>query len=148
VKKYWNNQIYCECQLVVLWNAAIYYGIKVPDRYGNEYKADCKKAGSIYGSCLNSRHVMKKLHLQPILGSLDWGWIRINCPIGFLVFCHRGHHAVLAIDVNLKEKKILLANYAKERLYWLKFKKLIKIHNKRVQPIKLCQIKNQERLNV
>lgn len=38
MKHYWNNQIYFECQLVTLWNVAIFYNQKVPDRYGEDYK--------------------------------------------------------------------------------------------------------------
>lgn len=134
--RYWNNQKYCECQLITLWNAAIYYKIRVPIRYGKEYVMDCEKAYAINGGCINSNHVINKLNLKAIKGKLDWNWIKVNCPIEFSIFCHRGYHSVLAIDINLKNKKVLLANYAREKLYWIKIDKLIKMHNKNVNPIK------------
>lgn len=136
MKKYWNNQKYCECKLVTLWNAAIYHNIKILDRYGDEYITDCKKAGAIYGGCIDSDYIIKKLGLKPSQGYLNWNWIKMNCPIEFSIFCHRGYHSVLAVDINLKNKKVLLTNYAKNRVFWVKINNLIEMQNKHIYPIK------------
>jgi len=135
MSKHWNDQRYCECQLIALWNAAIYHGIEVPVRYGKEYMEDCDKARAIHGGCIHSNHVVNKLDLRAVRGRLSWGWIKDNCPVELKIFCHRGYHSVLAVAVNLKKKKVLLANYAKGRLYWLNVARLIKIHNKQAVPV-------------
>jgi len=136
--KFWNNQKYHECQLISIWNAGIYYNQTVPLRYGKEYIEDCERGCTIHGSCINSNHVIHKMHLKPIKGILSWNWIKRNrkYPVEYSLFCHRGYHSVLAIKVDIKKKKVLLANYAKDRLYWLSVDRLIKLHNKHVVPIK------------
>ena len=136
MKKYWNGQKYCECRLVALWNTAIYYNIPVPVRFGGEYDRDCEDACAKIGAAINVDHVIKKLNLYPIEGKLNWGWIKNNCPIEFKVYCHRGYHSTLAVDVNLEKEKILLTNYAKGKLYWIHINRLLDIHNNRANPIK------------
>jgi len=143
MKKYWNNQIYYECKLVSIWNAAIYHDISVPIRYGDEYIRDCKMAMATYGSCLRENYVVKKMNLQKTKGKLNWNWIKKNCPAEFSIFCHRGYHSVLSIDINLKNRKVLLANYAKGRLCWINVNKLIKMHNKHVSPIKWSRLRRK-----
>jgi len=142
--KYWNNQKYSECHLVSLWNAAIYHGILVPIRYGEEYIEDCKKGHAVNGSCINSGHVVEKLHLRAVEGRLCWDWIKKNCPIEFFVFCHRGYHSILSVGVNVKRKEVLLVNYAKGRIHWMEVSRLIKIHNKYKSPIKWCCLEKME----
>jgi len=136
LKKYWNGQKYCECHLIALWNAAIYYNLKVPERYGNEYEKDCYSTACISGACINDNKIKKKLGLHAIKGILTWDWIKDNCPIEFKLFCHRGYHSTLAIDVNYKKQKVLLTNYAVDKLYWLSINKILMKHNKFVNPIK------------
>ena len=135
-KKYWNNQKYSECQLIALWNSAIYHNIPLPVRYGTEYIKDCEMAFAINGGAINTNLVIKKLGLTPKHGQLKWNWIKKNCPIEFKIFCHRGYHSVLAVDVDYENKRILLANYAFNRLHWMKVEKIIEKHNKTVKPIK------------
>ena len=137
--KYWNNQKYSECHLVSIWNAAMFYGVTVPVRYGDEYITDCEKGYAINGSCINSSHVVEKMHLRAVKGRLCWNWIKVNCPIEFSVFCHRGYHSVLGVGINHKKKEVLLANYDRGRLRWMEVDKLIAIHNKNLHPVKWCQ---------
>jgi len=134
--KYWNNQKYCECQLIVLWNVAIFYEIKIPVRYGYEYIEDCKKASAFTGGCINTDHVIEKLGLKAIKGELNKKYILNNLPLEFKIICRHGYHSVLSIDVNLNKEKLLLANYVENRLYWLSVERLIKIHNRNLEPIK------------
>jgi hypothetical protein len=129
MKKYWNNQLFCECQLVALWNAAIFWDIKVPFRYGHEYVEDCLKASAISGGCINIEHVIKKLKLKAIMIENKFNEIKNNLPVEFKIFCHRGYHSVLAIDVDT-QKRVLLANYAKNKTCWIQYSKLKKMHNK------------------
>ncbi len=135
MSKYWNGQRYCECHLIALWNAATHYGIPVPVRYGKEYVEDCDKARAIHGGCIHSNHVIDKLQLEAVKGFLTWDWIKDNCPVELKIFCHRGYHSVLVVGVNLKKKKILLANYAKDRLCWLKIERVIEMHNNHASPV-------------
>ncbi|KKL78758.1 hypothetical protein LCGC14_2021620 [marine sediment metagenome] len=134
--KFWNDQKYSECQLVTLWNAAMYYGIDVPTQYGAEYKMECVRAKAIHGAAIASGHLINKLGLKAINGRLNWEWIKTNCPIEFPIFCYRGYHSVLMVDVNTVKKRVLLTNYTKGKLCWVSIDNLIKMHNKRVRPIK------------
>jgi len=140
MKKYWNGQRYFECQLVAIWNAAIYHRMAVPVRYGKEYTEDCEKAYAVNGGCIDSNHVVEKLHLQAVKGNRGWNWIKKNCPIEFKIHCHRGYHSVLAVDINIKSKKVALANYAEGRLYWVTFDRLLTMLNKRSRPIRWCKV--------
>jgi hypothetical protein len=99
-KKYWNGQIFFECQLVTLWNAGIYHGIEVPKRYGTEYVKDCLRANAIEDGAEDFSHVIKKLKLKAVLGKMNWHWIKRNLPIEFSIHCYRGYHSALAIDTN------------------------------------------------
>lgn len=135
MKKYWNDQIYYECQLIALWNAAIYQGISVPFRYGLEYIEDCEEARALHGGAINVDKVIQKLQLEPVKGQCNWNWIKQNCPVEFKISCHRGWHSVLMVDVDVKKRKVLLANYAKGRVQWLKIDRLLEM-NKRQDPFK------------
>lgn len=134
-RKYWNNQKYSECQLVSLWNVAIFYGIKVPKRYGKEYIKDCKVACAINGSALKKDHVIEKLSLKSFSHKLNYLWVVKHLPCEFSIFCHRGFHSVLAISFNQKRKKFCVLNYARNRVHYLSWKEIAKIHNKRKKVI-------------
>lgn len=131
-KRYWNNQKWCECQLVTLWNAAIYHDIDVPIRYGKEYKKDCHDGCAINGGCIDKSHVLSKLKLKPIKGKLTWQWCSKHLPCEFSVFCHRGFHSVLSVEVDKKRKRIAVTNLDRDRITWLQWrdlKVLVPVHN-------------------
>jgi hypothetical protein len=120
--KYWNGQLFQECQLVTLWNAAIYHGTEVPKRYGSEYVADSLFANAIEDGAEYTGHVVDKLGLKPKEGPMSWNWIRKNLPVEFSIN-YRGYHSALAIDTNNKGE-ILFANYSRTRLQWVKYSKI------------------------
>ncbi len=130
--QYWNNQKYCECQLVAIWNAAIFHGIQTPERYGAEYIEDCKKGYAINGGLINPNHVLDKLGLKAVVGITSWAWIREHLPVEFRVFCHRGYHSVLAIAIDVETKRVAIANYTRGRLKWMDANELIERHNNKV----------------
>lgn len=134
MKKYWNGQQHFECQLVTLWNAAIYYGIKVPERYGPEYQADCEKACAIIGSVIDKEHVIQKLRLKAIRGKLKWRWVKRNLPVEFTIYSHRGNHSILAIEV--RKKSLIVLNHFKGFNCRLSWKVIKKMHNQHTVPIK------------
>ena len=138
-KKYWNNQKYSECQLVAIWNAAIYLGIDAPKQYGKEYKEDCTKGGCLYGSCINIDHVLEKLNTQMVAGDLNKKWMSENFPVIYSVFSpSRGLHATTAIGID--GDKIILANYPKNRIYKMTIERLMKIQYSSFKPQKITKI--------
>lgn len=125
-KKYWNNQIYSECQLITLWNAYIYYGIKTPKRYGKIYKRICKQSGCTYGACLDISKIKKKFKFKE--GEFTYEWISSNLPTEITIYppCS-SRHSVLIIDA--KDNMFLITNYlSDDKLYWVNFKTL-QTHN-------------------
>lgn len=112
----------------------MYYGVPVPVRYGTEYIDDCEVARCIYGGCIIKDHVVEKLGLVCTNGNLTKDWIINNLPIGFSLHCHRGYHSVLAIAH--KEDKLLLTNYAKDRLQWISIDSVINMQHKYATPHK------------
>lgn len=133
--RYWNNQRYYECQLIALWNAAIYYDIPVPERYGEVYVWACERAHALSGGCIQTGHVISALGLSAVPGDLTWEWVCNHLPIEFKIFCHRGYHSVLGIDIKDNPRRVLLTNYAYDRTYWLRFDTLVQKHNKHAKPI-------------
>jgi len=129
--KYQNIQFWSECQLVALWNACIFHGKKPPELKSWKYALICIDAGGIYGACTNIKREVQRLGLKCIPGRWSLDWVKKNLPVGFSLFTHhRGYHKVLCIDVY--KNKLLLANYAWERLYWLSWKNVKKIKCKEV----------------
>ena len=119
--KYWNSQKYSECQLITLWNAYIYYGIRTPKRYGKIYDRVCKQAGCTYGSCLNTSKVKSKFKLEE--GVFTYEWISANLPTEIVFYIPKtlAAHSALVIDANHRE--LLIANYMMDgSLYWVPFK--------------------------
>jgi hypothetical protein len=135
MKKYWNNQIYAECQLVSIWNAAIFYGIPVPERYGKTYRWYCRESCAIHGGALNIELITKNLRLYAYPFKLSWMYLIKNIPCEFSIFCKRGYHSVLVVAVNIKNKKVLLTNYARNRTYWMPWKTLRKKQNRHRSPV-------------
>lgn len=143
--KYWNNQKHSECQLVTICNAAIYHGIKPIERYGSQYITYCKQMGMIHGEEVEGRDFMEdliaeKLKIMRMEGFYSFNWIKENLPVEFTLYSmfapFWGNHSVLAVGANKEKKKILITNYAKGRLHWMKFDKLIKIKNGNKHPVK------------
>jgi len=124
-KKYWNNQKYWECQLVAFWNAAKYHNMPVPEQFGKEYEQYCVKYCCTVGACLQTDKALKELNLKFVKGSFDKEWISTNFPSIYYVFCKRGFHAILAIGMD--GDKIVLANYAINRLHKMTIDKLLTI---------------------
>ena len=96
----------------------------VPIMGSKEYKKICENHSCIDGACLRMSQAYKKLGLDFIEGEKKLSWIRNNLPVEFGIFCHVGYHSILVIRV--KRNKLLLANYAKDRLYWMEWKKFKK----------------------
>lgn len=131
--KYQNKQRWCECQLVALWNAHKLL-VPIPPKFGTEnYKEICGKSKCIYGGCIDIEKEKQRLKLVSVRGIYKLWWVRQNLPVHFCVFHPtRGYHSVLAVRVN--RNKILLANYAQGRLYWLSWQQLLKKCSKKTKP--------------
>lgn len=122
--------MYFECQLVSIWNAALYYSLFVPKRYGQDYQDHCKASCAVHEGALSTYLLSNKLGLYFHLVNCSWSQVIKNIPCEFSVFCKRGYHSTLAVGVNKKNKKVLLTNYAKNRTYWISWKTLRKKQNK------------------
>jgi len=121
--KYQNNQLWTECQMVSLLNAMRYHSLPdVPEMGSKEYKKLCEEHSCVNGCCLNMSEAYPKLGLDFIENKPNLNWIKRNLPVELCVSCHRGYHSILV--VGFKKNKLLLANYAKDRLYWMEWKKL------------------------
>lgn len=132
--KYQNGQLYCECQLVAIWNACRFWGLGgVPVPGTSEYRDACEEAHAICGGVIGVNKQIQKYHLVAEPGFYKLAWVRSHLPVEFSVFCHRGYHAILAVAV--RNKWVLVANYAQNRSHWIGWTKLKKIANKRVLPI-------------
>lgn len=127
--KYQNTQFFCECQLVALWNAYRFHGKEPPKLKSWEYALICIDSGGIYGSCTKARREARRLGLRYVLGRWSMDWVKKNLPVRFGLFTkHRGYHDVLCIKVC--KKKLLLANYARGRLYWLSWRNVKKMKDR------------------
>lgn len=135
MNKYLNNQKYCECQLISLWNSSIFLGFNslIPKQFSRHYKNICKKALCIYGGVIRKDFEIKRLNLKAIKGIYKLNWIKNHLPVELSIHCHRGYHSILIIDVN--KNNLILANYARNRLHKIKWKLLLNKVNKRINPI-------------
>ena len=123
--KYQNNQLWSECQMISLFNAMRYHNLpSVPEMGTKEYEKICTDYCCINGACLKMSTAYKKFGLKRIKGPIKFHWIRKNLPVELGVFCHQGYHSILIVGT--KKNKLLLANYAKNRLSWMEWKNLIK----------------------
>lgn len=124
--KYQNNQLWCECQLVSLWNAFRFFGKEPPIIGTGEYCIACIDARSIYGAAINITRERKRLGMVFVLGKYKLKWIRKNLPVHLCLFTkHRGYHSVLIVEV--KKNMLLLANYTRGRLQWLSWNSIKKM---------------------
>lgn len=131
--KYQNTQLWCECQLVSIWNACRYWGLNYPVMGTKEYRASCAEARAIKGAAVNATKQFRKFGITRSCGYYVLSWVRYNLPVEFSVFCHRGYHSVLAVAAD--DDRVLLANYAYGITYWLNWDRLYDISNKRVKPV-------------
>ena len=131
--RYQNNQLWYECQLVSIWNACRYWGLDYPIMGTREYKLACAEACAISGAAIGVASQFRKYGIVRIYGGYNFIWVKCNLPVEFGVFCHHGCHSVLAVAV--RSKKVLLANYARDRTYWMDWDRLCKISNKRWKPV-------------
>ena len=134
MKKFQNKQLWCECQLVALWNAYRFLGGDPPVIGTKEYQTIVKDSGGIYGGCITIEEERKRLGITFVPGEYKLKWIRENLPVHLGLFTrHRGHHSVLVVKVY--RNKLLLANYARGKLCWITWKKILKISKSmRVKP--------------
>jgi hypothetical protein len=134
VMRYQNRQIYCECQLIAIWNAARFWGRSdLPEMGTADYKKRCERAAAIAGGAIFPNFELKTFGLVASRGKYTFRWVCSNLPTHFAVFCHRGYHSVLVVEV--KGSKVLLVNYAKGRTHWMEWTRLLAISNRRVAPV-------------
>ena len=118
--RYQNKQRHSECQLVSLWNAARYFDIKTPEFGSRQYEDACEKACCITGACIDIREEEKRLRLQRVQGEQSLHWVRHNLPVELGIHHpKKGFHSVLIVKV--KQDRVLLANYARDRVFWLRW---------------------------
>ncbi len=134
-KQYLNNQKYCECQLISLWNTVIFFGLDhlVPKINSKKYKLICKKALCIHGGVIRKNFEIERLNLKFIKGVYKLNWIKKHLPVELSIHCHRGYHSILIIDIN--KNNLTLTNYARNRLHKIKWKSLLDKVNKHINPI-------------
>ncbi len=140
--KYQNSQLYQECQLVTLWNAARFHGITDLPVPGTElYYQICYDSGGTNGGCISIRDEIQRLEMRCIEGPINLQWVRRNLPVSFSLLCwegqpdsnmiSNGYHSVLAVAV--KGNRVTLANYARGRLHHMEWRALKKMQNKHVK---------------
>jgi len=130
---YQNKQLYCECQLVSVWNAARFWGYEdlVPKMGTRKYKSICKKARCLCGSAININFEIERLGL----GLLPLSWRENSIcellPCAMKVFCERGYHSVLAIAHKNGKKnkswtnKFLITNWRKYHIAWISWGEIL-----------------------
>jgi len=117
--KYLNDQRWSECLLVAIWNAARFHGLETPEPASDEYFRICREAHAIHGGAIGVGFELDRLGLERVPGHLDLRWVREHLPVHFAIFCHRGYHSVLAVEVD--GERLLLANYARGRTHWIEW---------------------------
>jgi len=138
--RFQNYQLYYECQLVALWNAARFHKIKVPKIGGAQYRKICYESKAILGGCINIERERKRLGLVFMPGRIDLRWIRKNLPVHLAVFCHKGYHSVLVVDVDADDI-ITLVNYVKGTIFHIKWNSLKDKINKHSKPYSIVPVK-------
>jgi hypothetical protein len=134
MSRYQNRQQWCECQLVAIWNAVRFWGSTkgIPEMGSCIYRSRCALARAIYGGAIETEHEFKHFGLMRQKGRFNLRWVRSHLPSHFAVFCHQGYHSVLVIGI--RGSKVLLANYAEGRTFWMEWKRLLELSNRRVPP--------------
>lgn len=99
--EYQNTQLYMECQLVAIWNAARWHGMenKVPKIGTKEYDRLAEKYHCINGSCLGAKKELKRFGLEMVEGKWNFNWIKDNLPVMLSVYPpDERPHAILAVE--------------------------------------------------
>ena len=135
---YQNTQLYTECQLIAIWNAARFYGMEdlIPKLGTPEYEQACEKFHCKNGSCLGVIKEINRLKLKKVNGKWNLNWIEKNLPVELSVFQTRegGAHSILAVDVI--GNRVQVANHTDGRTIWLDYLTLFdqRINNPYFQP--------------
>ena len=117
-----NTQLYSECQLIAIWNAARFYGMekKVPKIGTVEYDKICEKFACKTGSCIGVEKELNRLGLKYIQGKWDFRWIKNNLPVKLTIFRPKqGLHSILAIQEEING--FYLANMGDGKLQWCSY---------------------------
>lgn len=143
--EYQNTQLYMECQLVAIWNAARFYGMEdeVPKIGTNEYEEACNRFACKSGSCLGVGDELNRLGLKYVEGKWDYEWIRNNLPVELSIIPSDGRaHAILAVEERMGDFKV--ANMGGCVLQWYSYDKLqsMKINNPHFRPKAIKRKKN------
>jgi len=142
VSKYQNGQKWCECSLVAMWNAARYFGLSAPKIGTREYYDRCRATGkfTLKNGIVNEKRFnrwfdgwefyeeLERLGLNFKLMRYNFRGLSTNLPFDITIYpcksTYNGNglawsHTVLAVDVNRRDRKFLLANYDKTKMCWL-----------------------------
>jgi len=130
--QYQNYQLFCECSMVALWNAARYFNLSVPIVGSRLYIKICKEAGCIHGGCISREPERERLKITINPGSWSYEWISKNIPVHLALFTHRGYHSVLVVAEN--NSRLLLANYARGRTHWMRWGTILEKRNQHAIP--------------
>lgn len=131
--EYQNAQLYLECQLISIWNAARFYNKEelVPKMGTPEYEQACEDFHCKNGSCLGVIKELNRLGLKMIGGKWDLKWISKNLPVELSIFKTKegGAHSILV--VNVIGNRMQVTNYVDERTVWVNYITLFdkQIHN-------------------
>lgn len=127
---YQNTQLFCECQIVSLWNAARFWGLGslVPKMGTRRYKDICRRANAIYGGVINIDFEAERLGLAYF--PIEWDkltpmlpGVSTQLPCVMNVFCERGYHSVLAVAHRIGEpskpwtSKFLMLNWRRRKAW-------------------------------
>jgi hypothetical protein len=125
---YQTKQLYGECRLISVWNAARFWGLDnlVPVIGTPKYRMICKKANSIAlengnypGSGITVEYELKRLDLGILPISWNVGVIAKSLPCELWVNCEIGYHSVLAVGYKKSVSgKVWLDEL--ELVYWFK----------------------------
>ncbi len=139
-KKYIDTQKYCDCQLVSLINALIFFDKEIPGKERYEKLVDdtyCR-----HGGIIGIDIAYKELGLIWEKAKFDIRWIRKNLPIELSVWHKKvGWHSVLIADV--KGDRVRVANFTGPKWWiWKDFKKYVpnKWCGWRIRSIKLEKV--------
>lgn len=129
---YQNGQLWHECQLVAIWNAARFWGMdNLAPRMGSRaYRMRCRAANTIYrrhsDKPFQTNQEFEQCGLESVHGEYTLEWVQAHLPVAISIHTSRWKfHRVLIVEV--KGSKVLLANYAKGRTHWMAWDKLYAI---------------------
>ena len=130
--KYQNTQLYMECHLVAIWNAARFFGMehKIPKIGTEEYDKWCLKYACKSGSCIGLKKEFKRLGLKRVEGKWNFDWIKNNLPVVLSIYPPKQRpHAILAVKEQFGG--FVVANFGGGVIQWYSYEKLyeMKINN-------------------